>query len=179
MKDYSKVVAECRKDLISRKISNASIEHAYVLFENLLTLAIDNKQPVKIVTGCLEEPFYKNIANKIKDVLDSGNRVDIIVLCSKDKIQDKSLAKMVSEHKNGSVKILSTEEAYHQQHFILVGDRSYRIEFSDEDKIAEANFNNELVGEFLQYQFDSLSQRQEIFACYQGSLAARAASVPV
>ena len=168
MKDYTKVVEECRKNLIPRKISNASLEHASVLFDNLLQLAIDNKLPVKIVTGCLEKPFYEKISNKVKDVLESGNRVDIIALCNKEKLQHSDLAKMVNEHTHGSVKLLSADKEHNQQHFILVGDKSYRIEFSDRDKIAEANFNNELVGEFLQGEFETLSKQQEIFASYQG-----------
>jgi hypothetical protein len=166
MKDYSQIVEECRKGLISRKISNASIEHAYVLFDNLLTLAIESKQQVRIVTGCLEEPFYEKIVDKVKKVMDAGIRVDIIALCNKEALQHKSLAEAVGNHTNGSIKIRTSDEEYNQQHFILVGDKSYRIEFSNKDKIAEANFNNELVGEFLLDRFKELSQEHKIFAPY-------------
>lgn len=167
MKDYLQVVEECRKELLPRRISNASIEHAYVLFDNLLELSLDKNLSVKIVTGCLEQPFYEQLENKIKAILEKGIGIDIISLCTKEKLSHNSIAKIVSEHKNGSVKVLKADGEYHQQHFILVGDRSYRIEFSNKNKIAEANFNNELVGEFLQKQFAELSHKEDLFISYQ------------
>ena len=92
-------------------------------------------------------------------MLAAGARIEIIAL---NHIEDgNELSELVAKHDNGRV-IRATgipELTEHTAHFVLVGDRRYRIETDDGRKDAIACFNNQTVGQVLENAFNAYKKR--------------------
>ena len=156
MKDYSDAVAEARIERKSWLISNASVSHASELAHNLFQLAIDTRQDVRIVSGCLEAKFYNDLCEKAAQILESGNTIDIITEGACDATTKNGLSQMVAKSENGRLWTVDDGDTEPFFHFILVGSDAWRLETSHERKEAKANFNDPVIGAMLASQFCAL-----------------------
>lgn len=168
MKEYKDIVEQARKERSINPISNSSFNHALIVIENLFEMAIEDKIDIKIVSGCLQNNFYENLIPKAQNILDLGCRIDVITLCPIEALEHNKFKHLLNNY-NTQTSILclkEKEEAPSIPHFMLVGKTGYRIEFNDENKIAEGCFNNELVGNFLEEQFCRLKENENLFKCH-------------
>ena len=73
MDEYEKLVERCRADRISKRIENASISHARVLFRNLFVAAksIPSGEPRELViqSRAATPSFYEEFAGDAKDLM--------------------------------------------------------------------------------------------------------------
>ena len=129
-------------------IENASIGHALEIAKALFGSAERHGEDVRIVTGCLLAPFYRNLVEGAKKVLDKAS-IRVIVFSQPSKeIVDSEFYKTVTDHERGTVEFYPEPEGT-EAHFILVGDRRYRIESDDRLATAFACFNDPSFGAFL------------------------------
>lgn len=152
---FEDYVKRCAENEEADSIHNASIRHAKIIIEELFKSAIRNGEDIKIVSGRLLNEFYEDLIEPAREVL-KHSRIEIIVLdATKEEMQGNDFFRLVNEHDRGSaiVSRIGDANAY-QAHFVLVGDRRYRIEIDDGKKDAIASFNNETLGELLLKAFD-------------------------
>jgi flagellar basal body P-ring protein FlgI len=162
MIDYKKEVEKCQKKRLNKDIPNASKEHAKLLFKNMFKESKDRQQNIKIVSGHLNNTFYKEYAADAKIILDAGQTIDVIVVDENINIEKNDFAKVIKAHKNGTLRLgVQIEMA---PHYIVVGDYCYRIEDDHEATIATANFNNPTMGQFLNSFYQDMQENTEIAA---------------
>lgn len=154
MDSFKKLVKHCADNDSTRIIQNASTEHAKVLLQQLLLTASEKGETVRIVSGRLRRDFYNDLLNEVKKALDSVE-VSIVVL-SREQLDDNPFFNLVNEHPKGKVVALD-EEPGRWTHFIVVGDKRYRIEEDDGKQTAHASFNNEVIPQLLIDRFEYLS----------------------
>jgi len=158
MEEFRKIVEECRKGKKNRIIHNASKSHAYILFKNLIEVAQESNEEVRIVSGCLDLSFYKDLIEVTRSCLDSGVKFTVLVTgCDLD-IQSNEFAQLINGHVKGKLITNSRELNDNVPHFIIVGDNKYRLELDDELSTAIANFNDPVVADSLIEVFAGLSK---------------------
>lgn len=156
--DFESLVLKARMDESEDVIENASVDHAFVLFDNLISVAAEKREPIKIVSGCLFQEFYNKLVEKVQSSMDSGSNVRILVADCKEGNKQKTGNKFweaVDKHKNGEIHLLE-EDFYDAPHFIVVGDKRFRIELDDKKRKAFASFNNAVVARSLVNLHDRL-----------------------
>lgn len=154
-KSFAEFVEECRKKRSSRTIHNISKEHAAVIIKNLFQVAIEDKKNIKIVSGELDNEFYGALKDDIEVAMEKGCGVDLAVLNEHSNLDENSFASAIKSHKNGIVSQGKSpmDPCYH---FVLVGDRSFRVETDHRKTKAFASFDNPEVGGFLGGYFDMI-----------------------
>jgi len=154
--EFAAVVDRCRKKKSSQVIENEAIEHASILFKNLIKIATDEKEEIRIVSGNLREDFYSDFIPNVRTYL-SGEaaKIELIVLNTAIDLDLHSFASILEKSQKCKVWQVDPEE-FKSPHFILVGDRRYRLETDHDRTKAVACFENELVGGFLKVLFDRL-----------------------
>ncbi len=153
MDEFEKLVKDCRKKKSSRIIHNASIGHAAILFDNILESSKYDKAKICMVSGNLTNSFYGPLAEKFKECLDNGSKVEIVVLDEAD-LSENTLAKLVEDHENGSLLKIPGEQS---PDFILVGGNRFRTETDYEQAKAIASFNVPSTGTMLKSIFEELT----------------------
>ncbi len=145
---YEKIVEKYRKKESENVLTNLSRPHAKILFDNLLKIAEDKKEQVCIYSGTLNKDFYNQLVDSVKSALE---KTEVLVAVSNDEdMKGNDFAKAVDESDNGKLKIGVKSEFYAgYPHFILVGDKRYRLEKDDVTKEAIACFNDPILGEML------------------------------
>ncbi|HIJ23743.1 MAG: hypothetical protein HON68_11010 [Gammaproteobacteria bacterium] len=154
---YLKIIENARRNEQNLNINNASWEHAQMLFKNLLEVAAEKKEEVRLVSGHLNPDFYDKLTNEMRAVLDSGVPVELVVLDNSDKFKKGDLLSLVSSHPKG--KVITAPAGYDlssHPHFLLVGDRRYRLETDHASTKAVANFGHPEMGKFLHDIYDNL-----------------------
>ncbi len=154
--DFKKLVERCARRDENHTIFNASKDHAYILFDNLLKKSLETDRVVKIFSGCFQSDFYEKLIDITQEALNAGITVSIIAQYD-DSLHDNKFYTLVKNHKNGNARVLQDKNT-HIPHFILVGKVSYRIETDDALKSARANFNDANTGEVLASTFNTLQQ---------------------
>ena len=140
----------------SRLIENASIDHALIIIECLLDAAKKRREDVRIVSGCLLESFYSRLVEKATEVLQAKVPIRVVVLGrSREDLQNNAFYNAVNKHENGEVHVLA-EDPGTTPHFVVTGDRRYRVEVDDEKKKAMASFNDSTTGKMLISIYESL-----------------------
>ena len=163
--EFTKLVERCRKNQDSRLIENAAWSHAQTLFVNLIQAAFERSrvEPIRIVTGSLNKDFYAS--DKIIDAIATylskeGANIEVVVLNSDADLTDHPFVEAVKNSGKGSV-IVADANAPLQQvpHFIVVGDRRFRLETDHGQTKAIACFNNKEIGAYL------INLYKRVFAC--------------
>lgn len=155
MEEFGTLVEKCRKNEDSRLIYNASIDHAKVLFRNLLESSKKKKEAIRLITGNFMDSFYNDLAPRFKECLENGSKVEVIV-CNERDFSGSEVANLLKHHQNGSVSKICDGKKHCQPHFILVGDKKFRAETNHEQKKAVASFSRPDMGKFLNIIFDQL-----------------------
>ena len=153
MKDYEKKVKKHYDSMSSSEIDNGSIEHAKIVVKYLFKMAEEKKLDVKIATGCLDGAFYSNFTESAKNIL-KNNKISII---SHDEPDESIFKTLISESENASL-LTAGNKVMSLPHFILVGDKAYRIEEDNMLMTARASFNRESIGSFLASFFGDIKK---------------------
>lgn len=149
--DFAEIVRVARETESTRSITNASISHAFILADELFQYAIDKRLDVRIVSGTLEVDFYDRLVGKAERILEAGNRIEIVVERFDDtNISNHAFYKLVKNHGKGLVVVSPITNT---PHFILVGNKAFRLETSHKAKEAVASFNDNALGTILLFMF--------------------------
>ncbi len=152
MTEFKLLVERCFEKEIDRDIENSAFEHAEILAKNLFKAAKKYKEDVYIVSGLLNKRFYEPLTSSVKDVL-TQQKVKVIVLDKAD-LKNHDFANAIVESPNGE--LYQAKGKYEIiPHFILVGNKRYRLETDHAKTIAVGNFNNISIGELLHKAFQS------------------------
>lgn len=154
LSEFSKIVADCRKKESTKIIHNASYEHARELFINLIDEARVRKEDVLITSGNLNPDFYGVLIDDTKEAIKGGVKVKLAVLNPSADIKNNPFANMVL--KEGGV-VYKAKGEMKYPHFILVGDKRFRLELDHEQTKAIACFNNPGIGKFLKDNFEAIA----------------------
>ena len=157
MDSFQEIVEKCRKHRIRQMIENASIDHAAVLAENLLLSAIENQSDVKIVSGSLDKRVFGGLAEKVRQIVDGGNNIDIVLTDPPTDFRGNNFFDAVEK---GRVSV-AAEVDRSFPHFIVVGGSAYRLEVDHGEKKAKANFNDPDLGGCLVSLFDDIKLRSQ------------------
>lgn len=157
--DFVELVEKSREKKSSQTIYNASIEHAEVLLKNLFKVAIDNKKDVKIVSGNLNDDFYKKLVDDARKAFEKGCKVSLIVLNQKVDLKDNAFANAVKNNASGEVLQQTKSTTCFLPHFMLVGKDAFRIEKDHEQTKAIASFNDQEIGTVLYESFEELKSK--------------------
>lgn len=152
MDDFARVVAQCRADQSPRILNNASIEHAKVLFENLIKEGINRKEEIRLISGNLNEEFYNKLLYLADELIEQNINVQIIIAYPDTDIKNNQFANKINSVDKRCV--YKAKQKINVPHFILVGDKRFRIETDHEETKAIACFNNEVVGKSLKTIFE-------------------------
>jgi hypothetical protein len=156
--DFDKLVLRCagkdQKSLENHTIFNASIDHAVILFKNLLKVAARDSQPVRIFSGCFDPIVYDRLLDDLQKVREANVPIALISECNEENLATNRFVNEVRNYQHSEVRALGDQLGL--PHFIVVGDRSYRIETDDALKSARANFNDPSVGATLNTIFNNL-----------------------
>ena len=156
MDSFEKLVKYCADNDSTRIIQNASMEHAKILLRQLLLTASEKGETVRIVSGRLRRDFYNDLLAEAQKTLDRV-KVSIVVL-SGDQLDGNRFFELVRGHHNGEVVVLE-QEPERWTHFIVVGDKRYRVEEDDGKQTAHASFNNEIIPQLLIDRFEYLLEK--------------------
>ncbi|MBI5562050.1 MAG: hypothetical protein HY894_04240 [Deltaproteobacteria bacterium] len=151
---FEALVEKCRSKRLPTIIYNASKDHAEALCKNLLQVAVEERKDVRIVSGNLDSDFYGRMEADVRKALETGCKVDLIVLNAETDLSNNAFAKAVRQM-NGNVLQQSTGRIV-SPHFMLVGKELFRIEKDHEQAKAIASFNNPDIGETLFKYFDEV-----------------------
>ncbi|HKY19031.1 MAG TPA: hypothetical protein VJL82_08865 [Rhizomicrobium sp.] len=155
---YATFVEKCRTDRINWVISNASIDHAAVLFENLFAaaLAIPKGEPREMRIQCHQAliPFYSKYVTAARNVLEEGVDMKILVADASVRVEDNPFLQTVSACTNKAQIATLGKDADGSIDFVVVGNSAYRLEDNTETIQAVANFNDPLVSAILIEKFD-------------------------
>lgn len=161
MNGFKDLVRMCRLKKINRKIFNASQDHALILFRELLNEAVSEKHDVRIVTGHMGELFYGQLEQEFEKCLESDINIKIVVLNPNRNYEvDPIVEKIRAKNKNWFIIQSVTDKKVGDQfpHYILVGNKCYRLETDHNQAKAVANFNNPNIGTFLLNNFNNLEK---------------------
>lgn len=153
--EFEELVRRCVSENRDQVIHNASRSHARILFDALFRVAIRDNEPVRIVTGNLNDEFYRGLVGKAKECFAAGMKVEVVVLNADADLKDNSFASVVKGHALGSLWHMK-ETLSDYAHFVVVGNHSYRFETDHLQAKAQANFNGASVGEVISARFSEL-----------------------
>ncbi len=155
MDKFSQTVKKCREKESDLMLDNASFDHALVLCENLLGAAKDHNESVRIVTGSLAPVFYDKLIGAVTAYLKSEDaKIDVIVIDPCADMANSEFAKVLEDDKRCNLYVSKNKVAY--PHFMLIGEKRFRLE-TDHNKIkAKACFNNPNLGRFLSELFSDI-----------------------
>jgi hypothetical protein len=157
MEEYEQLVERCRKHRVNELITNASINHAGVLFENLFKAArsipSSEEKAMMIQCGNALPEFYAQFEQVAKEVMDSGVALRVLLCDHSHGASTNSFLKMVAKHPKGAVRVRGAE-CDDSIHFVVVGTSAYRVETDLDSVQAFANFNEPVVASHLIKMFE-------------------------
>ena len=169
MSNYEKVIKNARKNKLNKRFGNTSIEHAKVLFKEII---LDANNNIKILSDNFNNYFYSKILPTIEEFLnrDKNNTLEIIVI---DEEKNNELLDFLKSKYKEQVKMYKIpkdnypidSDSEERINFIVNDNYAYRYEYSDKDLEygvveAIANFNNEEESKILQDIFDEIKKRK-------------------
>lgn len=156
--EYKKIVDDCCKKDSDAIINNASVDHAFVLVDNLLKKAAEKHEQVKIVSNELWEPFYNELTDQIQDCFANNCKVSVIVLSDTFDKSASAFAKKI-EKNGGELIIAKNKKSMELPNFLVVGGKRFRFEKNKDTKEAVACFNHEGVGHDLEEAFEEIKAK--------------------
>jgi len=137
----------------NRPIYNCETGHALFTFHELLDLANKEKYSVRIVSSRFNSEFYGKLENDIDKCLNNGSEVSVICTSYDMDLTGNKFVDTIKTHKNGYFRQVK-DNNLSIPHFILVGDKSYRLETDHLQAKAIINFNDDIWGNFLRERFE-------------------------
>ncbi len=154
--EFVKLIQECRETKSTRLIYNASIEHARDLFVELFKEAEEIEGSVNIVSGFLTEDFYNQFSDTVKRIIAKGIPVRLAVLDPEVDLKKHAFATSI---KDSGGKLFQSDRKIKTPHYILVGDRGFRLETDHDNAKAVASFNNPEIAKMLNVHFHNFTQQ--------------------
>lgn len=145
---FTKLVDRCFEKELDKIIYNASWEHALILFKHLFKAALkyDDKN-IRIVSGHLTREFYRELVEEVRACLEKGVHVEVLVTEPKADIEDNEFVRVVRASPNGTV--LVSRKPLSTSHFIVVGEKRFRLEEDHKQCKAVACFKNQDIAKSL------------------------------
>ncbi len=160
MRTFEEIVEYCSKENSKQVLTNASIAHAHILVARLIKDAAKHKEDIRIVTGCLYKDFYNGLVDELDAALQNGCVINVVVLKkSPSELDGNNFVKKLGEYNNAELIFLDIG-ADDLPHFIVVGNKRYRLEMDDKQKKAIACFNDEHLGSSLVKLHASILRRR-------------------
>lgn len=165
--EYVEIVERAAKEELDLDIPNSTLDHATFLTRLLLNKA---SKTVRILTGSLSEALYDDRIKEIfTSMLKRGVDVKLIIW---HKTEPNTFLDSIGSDLQSKIKVkraeLEYEDANYVKHFLVVDNRSYRLEEKhgpQENQLANftvkgiVNFNNTKVAETLLSVFDDVWSR--------------------
>lgn len=155
--EFLKLVSECRKKQSSLMIHNASYEHAKILFINLLQEASVRKEDVIITSGKLYLDFYNSLIDETEKILKNGVKIRLAVINPEPDLEQHPFVSLLRKY---NATIYTATASCSLPHFILIGDKRFRLETDHEQTKAVASFNNQQIVSVLKSIFEESISRQ-------------------
>ncbi len=162
--EFEQLVTRCRKADSPRLIGNDSFRHASILVKELIISAHmkNRKEPIRLLVGCLQNDFYTPLAPYIKEAMEDGCPVSVIVLDTlNEELLNNEFYSAVDAHEMGEV-LLLIGDPNGMRHSIVIGKRAYRLESDDVTKKAKASFNSQIMASSLVDRHDGLLKKFNI-----------------
>jgi len=160
MNGFSKAVKECREKESPRVLENASIEHAKELFVNLIEEGQSKKEDIAIVSGNLNREFYSQLVPVAKEALKTGINISLLIA---DPSVDTEGHPFVNVLLDGGGSVYKARTSLiDTSHFIVVGEKRFRLETDHAQTKALACFNNAEVGKVLNKAFVTLIKSDNV-----------------
>ena len=149
--EFELKVDRCRKSNSPELISNAAWSHAVYLFKNLLEVAADKNEDVRLVTGSLNDSFYSELEEPLNKCINAGVNIEVVVLDGNAELDGNIFASVINGYQHGYLD--QTPEGYSlgAAHMLLIGKNAarFRLETDHEQTKAVASFNNPEMGKTL------------------------------
>lgn len=151
---YERAIEDAFQNRSSRILDNYSIDHARVVIDSLLKLAIEDKLDVCIVAGSLDSQCYNDFTPLLDKIAQNGNSVRAIVVEKLiDELSENKFAQKLILHDKFELVVLSN---YHGSHFLVVGNSGFRFEESHPQAKALLSFNQPDIAKKLVDLFNDL-----------------------
>lgn len=152
---FEELVAKCKKNNSAKCIHNRSSRHALFALKKLLEVAYKKQQVIRLVSGNLGDTFYGQLNKNIKSCLQTGCSVELVITYPSTEVRDSSFIQTILSN-GGHVKQAQDASMNDCPHFMLVGNKSFRLETNHELSEAEVCFNDSVIGRFLLSKFKDL-----------------------
>lgn len=156
MEEYRTLVERCRRLRLESMISNASSNHASILFENLFAAACDipagEERAVRLRTHTAAAEFYDRYCTEAKAVMDRGVKVSVLLDDDAALETPNAFLQEVIGHQNGEARAVNSTDPVWR--YMIVGNSAYRVEVNADNYEAVANFNDPSLGAFLTHKFN-------------------------
>lgn len=158
---FTKKVDLCRKNLSNELIDNAAWDHAIYLFQNLLEVAAEKKERVRIVSGTLNKAFYNSLTSALDKCINADVQIDVIIQDKATDLSDNIFVQKIKDYGKGSVYTLKEGDVI--PHMLLIGDKGqrFRLEIDHSQTKAVASFNNFAMGALLVGMYEGVKGRLE------------------
>ena len=143
---FETMVREYAETESTRIIENASMAHALIIVRQLIQTATQHGEEIRIVSGRLMRDFYSQLVSVTRAALEKVT-VSVVVL-SKEELDGNKFYDLVTNSDRGEVVVLDSPPSS-MSHFVVVGDRRYRVELDDGQKKALASFNDDVIPQML------------------------------
>lgn len=158
---FNDIVNSCSKKNIDRKIIDKNWANSVSIVMRLFELALEKKKDIRIVSGVLHERFFIDFKDMAKEMLKEKLSLKAIVLHPHYKVKKYSFADIIKNPNHSGELIVAPFPRddsidIRHPHFILIGNKSYRLELSHSKGGAIANFNDPIIGGFLYDVFEDL-----------------------
>ena len=154
----------CRKRELPDLIHNSARQHAKYLIEQLLDVAAEKHEDVRLISGELRDDFYGDLVSLFEAVKSKGANVEILVL-NNIPVEKNSLASWAKKQ-NALFRPRDCREPITAPHMLLVGERGhrFRLETDHAQAKAVASFNNPFMGEMLLSIYDQAKAQAALAA---------------
>lgn len=157
--EFVELVRQAALQESSAPISNYSPLHKKILDKQLLTIARDNKLPVRIICHNFSDEHFSGLENVVRECVASECEVTAIVLYPEQESVTLKNAFLTAIRSGKSGKVLIPKDSFdaiQHLHFLLVGKDKYRYSEGNDSAMGEGCFHAPLFGSFLKRQFEGL-----------------------
>lgn len=169
--EFELKVDRCRKDDSSELIDNAAWSHAIYLFKNLLEVAAEKGEDVRLVTGSLNNEFYSSLNESLTKCMNNNAHIELVVLDGNTDLEGNVFADNVKQYLNGNVITTPVGYSLDASHMLLIGKNAerFRLETDHAQTKAVASFNNGNMGKTLLSIYENIKTTLENFKVPNGA----------
>lgn len=155
---YRRIIEDYRKRRLPTIVANTAACHARIVICNLLVLASEDAASIRLVSGRLAAEVYGELGPMISEAIDGGCDLRVITECGRAELTGNQFYQVIHQKRPDSIRCMGIQSTtrQHMQHYMLVGETAYRVEFDDLTRSATACFNDErrLVTGILSRRFE-------------------------